>query len=189
VLHCNLIAMEEYGGRYCSLTEGHPNYINTEEYQNIVDKHIMFKDMSNDVYLMSAGIASSWPYGRGCYISADEQFIIWIGEEDHLRIMCMQKSTILNDVFDRLESVLQVVSAIDGLKFATSVDYGNVASCPTNLGTCMRASVHIPIPYLTSDGTDKKAKVLCKTLGLSVRGTCIHVSVSVYVCVLCFYCS
>ena len=35
----------------------------------------------------------------------------------------------------------------------------------------MRASVHIKVPNLTADGTDKKAKAICKSLGLSVRGT------------------
>ncbi|GMH50787.1 hypothetical protein TrVE_jg171, partial [Triparma verrucosa] len=49
--------------------------------------------------------------------------------------------------------------------------YGYVTSCPSNLGTGMRASVHVKIPNLTADGTDKKAKVVCKPLGLSVRGT------------------
>jgi len=62
----------------------------------------MFKDMSNDSYLVQAGIAGNWPYGRGCYVSEDEGFIVWVGEEYHLRIMCMKKGTILNEVFDRL---------------------------------------------------------------------------------------
>merc|ERR1712193_435094 len=35
----------------------------------------------------------------------------------------------------------------------------------------MRASVHIQLPNLTKDGTDTKAKEICKPLGLSVRGT------------------
>lgn len=52
-----------------------------------------------------------------------------------------------------------------------SADYGVVTSCPTNCGTGMRASVHIPLPNLTKDGTDKKAKEICRPLGLSVRGT------------------
>jgi creatine kinase len=34
----------------------------------------------------------------------------------------------------------------------------------------MRASVHIQVPKLTADGTDAKAKAICKPLGLSVRG-------------------
>ena len=61
----------------------------------------MFKDMAADTYLASAGIASDWPYGRGCYVSEDKGFIVWVGEEDHLRIMAMKKGTVINDVFDR----------------------------------------------------------------------------------------
>ena len=160
-----------YGGGYNSLTPGHADFRNEEEYQALVKAHIMFKDMAADTYLASAGIASHWPHGRGCYVSEDKGFVIWVGEEDHLRIMCMYKGTLLNDVFDRLEAALKVVNGIEGLEFAVSADYGMVTSCPTNLGTGMRASVHIPIPNLTSDGTDAKAKAVCKPLGLSVRGT------------------
>lgn len=49
----------------------------------------MFKDMSADTFLLDAGIAKHWPYGRGCYVSGDGGFIIWVGEEDHLRVMAM----------------------------------------------------------------------------------------------------
>eukprot|EP01043_Picozoa_sp_COSAG02_P058262 COSAG02_NODE_7220_length_3111_cov_23.130218_7_plen_53_part_00 len=31
-----------------------------------------------------------------------EGFLIWVGEEDHLRIMAMRKGKTLNKVFDRL---------------------------------------------------------------------------------------
>merc|ERR1711871_1876477 len=123
-----LIKDPAYGGQYYSLTPGHPSHIDEAMYKELVKAHIMFKDMAADPYLASAGIASDWPYGRGCYVSADKQFIIWVGEEDHLRIMCMQKGTLLNDVFDRLEEALGVVNGIDGLEFATSPDYGMVTS-------------------------------------------------------------
>merc|ERR1711953_1595295 len=63
------------------------------------------------------------------------------------------------------------MGSIDGIKFATSSDYGYVTSCPSNLGTGMRASVHVKLPNLTADGTDAKAKEVAKPLGLSVRGT------------------
>ena len=166
-----LKAMPEFGGGYNSLTPGHADHIDDDAYSQLIVEHIMFKDMAADTYLAAAGIASDWPYGRGCYVSEDRGFVIWVGEEDHLRIMCMKKAAVLNDVFDRLKAALDVVNAIEGLEFAHSDDYGVVTSCPTNLGTGMRASVHIPIPNLTADGTDAKAKVICKPLGLSVRGT------------------
>ena len=50
-----LIAMPEYGGKYVSITPGHPNFIDEAEYQQYVDAHIMFKDMSVDKYLLAAG--------------------------------------------------------------------------------------------------------------------------------------
>lgn len=93
-----LKAMPEYGGGYNSLTEGHPDRISDEEYEQLVADHIMFKDMSNDSYLAASGISGHWPNGRGCYVSEDRSFIVWVGEEDHLRIMCMKRGTMLNEV-------------------------------------------------------------------------------------------
>jgi hypothetical protein len=104
-----LIADPNYGGKYVSITPGHENFIDEAEYNEYVKAHIMFKDMSVDSYLLAAGIAGDWPFGRGCYVSEDKGFIIWNGEEDHLRIMCMQKGHILNKVFDRLEQAVKVV--------------------------------------------------------------------------------
>eukprot|EP00798_Chlamydomonas_sp_ICE-L_P002682 gene2682-12915_t len=165
-----LIENPDFGGEYVSISPGHAKFVDEARYQELVDAHIMFKDMAADPYLNSAGISGGWPYGRGCYISADKQFIIWLGEEDHLRIMCMQKGTMLNAVFDRLKSAIDVVEGLIEGGTARHPEFGVVTSCPTNIGTGMRASVHIPLPNLTADGTDAKAKAIAKPLGLSVRG-------------------
>ena len=164
-----LIKDSSFGGHYYSITPGNEHFITPKKYQELVDDHIMFKDMSHDKYLNSAGISADWPHGRGCYVSADKQFIVWVGEEDHLRIMCMMQGTVLNKVFDRLKTAQEIVEKNVG-SFAKSKSFGFVTSCPTNLGTGMRASIHIKLPFLTSDGTDKQAKAVCKPLGLSVRG-------------------
>jgi len=173
---------EKFGGSVYSLSPNlgmdadgkeikNPNFIDEAKYQELVDAHVMFKDMAADAYLASAGIASDWPNGRGCWQSEDKQMIIWFGEEDQLRIMCMKKGTRLDEVFTGLKTLLDTVESIDGIEFAKSDKYGYVTSCPSNLGTGMRASVHVKVPNLTSDGTDAKAKAVCKPLGLSVRGT------------------
>jgi len=83
----------------------------------------------------------------------------------------MKKGSDLLDVFSNLNEMLKTVESIDGIEFARDENYGYVTSCPSNLGTGMRASVHVKIPNLTKDGTDAKAKEVCKPLGLSVRGT------------------
>ena len=172
-----LIDDPEFKGTIYSMSPDHgegvenPNKIDDAKYKELVDAHVMFKDMDADPFLKSAGISSDWPYGRGCYQSEDKECIIWFGEEDQLRIMCMKKGTKLNEVFDRLKKLLDKVESIEGITFAKSDKYGYVTSCPSNLGTGMRASVHIKLPNLTSDGTDAKAKEVCNPLGLSVRGT------------------
>jgi hypothetical protein len=171
-----LVDDPEYGGNIYSLSPDHgdgpnPNLISDKKYNELVKAHVMFKDMDADPYLKSAGIASDWPYGRGCWQSKDKQCIIWFGEEDQLRIMCMKKGSRLDEVFNRLKKMLDTVESIDGINFAKSDKYGYITSCPSNLGTGMRASVHVKVPNLTSDGTDRKAKEICGPLGLSVRGT------------------
>ena len=53
---------EKWGGQVYSLTPdfgdqglNNPNLIDKEEYQKLVDPHVMFKDMDADPYLKSAG--------------------------------------------------------------------------------------------------------------------------------------
>ena len=85
-----LIAHPDFGGKYLSISPDTPNTISDTEYNSRVAAHQMFKDMSHDKYLNVAGISGDWPNGRGMYISQAEDFIVWVGEEDHLRIMSMQ---------------------------------------------------------------------------------------------------
>merc|ERR1711972_464313 len=165
-----LIANPEFGGNYFSLTPGHKNHIDEAKYQELVKAHIMFKDMSADSFLVDAGIAAHWPHGRGCYVSEDKGFIIWVGEEDRLRIMAMKKSLKINDVFDRLKAAIDKVEDLIPGGCAKSKDFGVITSCPTNMGTGMRASVHIKIPNLTKGGSDEKAVAILKPYGLGVRG-------------------
>jgi len=159
-----------FGGQYLSITPGSPYEISAEEYDRRVAAHQMFKDMSSDRFLNVAGISGDWPYGRGMYVSEDQDFLVWVGEEDHLRIMAMQKGGNLNALFDRLHMGLGI---LEGLlpAFAMSGKYGAIASCPTNLGAGMRASLHMKLPRLTKGGTDLSAVTnTAKGLGLAVRG-------------------
>jgi creatine kinase len=159
-----------FGGRYLSITPGSPDEIDADEYVRRVQAHQMFKDMSADPYLNSAGISADWPYGRGMYVSRDEDFLVWVGEEDHLRIMAMQHGGNLNALFDRLRAGLEILTELLP-PFATSPTYGNVTSCPTNLGAGMRASLHMKLPGLTSNGSDlTRLQQEAEKLGLAVRG-------------------
>ena len=159
-----------FGGMYLSITPGSADAIDAAEYDRRVNSHQMFKDMSGDRYLNVAGISADWPHGRGMYVSEGEDFLVWVGEEDHLRIMAMQHGGNLNGLFERLRSGLERLQDLLP-DFAASPCYGNVTSCPTNLGASMRASLHLRLPGLSSNGRDLgRLKGQAKALGLAVRG-------------------
>ncbi len=165
-----LIENPEFGGQYLSITPGSPHEIDSEEYDRRVAAHQMFKDMSHDKYLNVAGISGDWPYGRGMYVSADQGFLVWVGEEDHLRIMSMQTGGNLNALFARLHEGVEILGNMLP-EFAMSDKYGAIASCPTNLGAGMRSSLHMKLPRLTKGGTDlTTVTAAAKKLGLAVRG-------------------
>ena len=160
----------DFGGQYLSITPGSPYEIDADEYNRRVAAHQMFKDMSNDKYLNVAGISGDWPYGRGMYVSEAEDFLVWVGEEDHLRIMSMKAGGNLNELFARLQDGLEILSALLPA-FAMSDKYGAIASCPSNLGAGMRSSLHMKLPRLTKGGTDlTRVTTEAKSLGLAVRG-------------------
>jgi len=162
-----------FGGDYYSLTPGHKNLIDDRSYQSLVGQHYLFKPMDNDRYLHSAGIAGDWPDGRGCYLSSDRSVNIWVGEEDHLRIMVFKRGLNLQEPYERVRQIVDMLSDHGGLDFAHSERYGVITSCPTNLGTGMRASLHLRLPAIFKPGVEKLSAegiALAKSTGLSVRG-------------------
>jgi len=71
---------------------------------------------------------------------------VWVNEEDQLRIISMQKGADIKAVFDRLCRAAAHIETV--CKFAHDEHLGYITSCPTNLGTALRASVHIKLPKL-----------------------------------------
>merc|ERR1711953_1521438 len=40
--------------------------------------------------LLASGMGRHWPDGRGVFHNDDKNLFVWVGEEDHLRIVSMQ---------------------------------------------------------------------------------------------------
>jgi len=140
--------------------------------QQLVDDHFLF--VSGDRNLKVAGMERDWPEGRGIFHNKDKTFLTWVNEEDQLRIISMQSGGDVRAVFDRLargiKAVGDSVKAESGKDFMLDAKYGYVHSCPTNLGTGMRASVHIDLPGYTAEGV-KILEARCEELHLQPRGT------------------
>merc|ERR1711974_448833 len=140
--------------------------------QQLVDDHFLF--MSGDPNLKVAGMERDWPEGRGIFHNADKTFLVWVNEEDQLRIISMQKGGDVKAVFSRLARGIQAVGdsvhAESGKGFMLDDRLGYLHSCPTNLGTGMRASVHVDLPGWTKEGVPL-LKARCEELNVQPRGT------------------
>jgi arginine kinase len=96
--------------------------------------------------------------------------MIWIGEEDQLRIISIMHGCDLGAVDASLHQLLTAIEK-SGLKFAEHPTYGVITTCPTNMGTGKRQSILGKFPKLSKAGTDEKnLKETAKSLGLQARG-------------------
>lgn len=135
------------------------------EQQKLVDDHYLFKE--GDRFLTAAKICRFWPTGRGIFYNPSKTFIVWINEEDHMRIISMQKGGDIMAVYKRLKEGAEYLETC--MEFAHNDKYGYLTSCPTNIGTAIRASVHISLPHLAANRT--KLEEIAGRYNLQVRGT------------------
>ncbi|ORC88155.1 putative arginine kinase [Trypanosoma theileri] len=150
----------ELQGKYYPLTG-----MSKETQNKLIEDHFLFKE--GDRFLQAAHACDHWPTGRGIYHNDEKTFLVWVNEEDQLRIISMQKGGNLKEVFSRL---VEGANAIEKkVKFLRDDRLGFLTFCPTNLGTTIRASVHIKLPKLGADR--KKLEEVAAKYNLQVRGT------------------
>ena len=96
--------------------------------------------------------------------------MIWVGEEDQLRIISIVHGSDLGEVDASLHSLLKQMEGA-GIVFAEHPTYGIITTCPTNMGTGKRQSILGKFPNITKKGSDEKAlKDLAKSFNLQARG-------------------
>lgn len=119
-------------------------------------------------HLMSPQHAQNRPEGRAVAVSEDESVSIMVNEEDHLRIQCLLPGL-------QLEEALRVAAGVDDaleekLDFAFSEQYGYLTSCPTNVGTGLRASVMVHLPGLVLANQAGRVLSALSQVGMAIRG-------------------
>lgn len=121
----------------------------------LVEKHLI------SPYLANARAAA-------VLVSKNEQVSIMINEEDHIRMQLyfpgFQLSTALEEAF-KLDDWLE-----KDIDFAFDEEKGYLTSCPTNVGTGMRASVMIHLPALVITKRINQMIPAINQLGFVVRG-------------------
>ncbi|MFC0525682.1 protein arginine kinase [Pontibacillus salicampi] len=101
-------------------------------------------------------------------ISKNEQVSIMVNEEDHLRIQLYVPGFQLDKA---LEQAFQLDDWLEEkVNYAFDENRGYLTSCPTNVGTGMRASVMMHLPALTMTQQMSRLIPAINQLGLVVRG-------------------
>lgn len=137
-----------------------------EEDKMQADGFLFQKPTPNNV-LANCGAARDWPNGRGIFHNREKTFLVWVNEEDHMRCISMQNGGNVKEVFARFARAINTVE--ESLKksgfhyahdehlgmFAVFIFYrlcydyaGYITTCPSNVGTGLRASVMLKLPKL-----------------------------------------
>lgn len=124
----------------------------TEEDQNqLIADHFLF-DKPVSPLLLASRMARDWPDARGIWHNQDKNFLVWINEEDHIRVISMEKGGNMKRVFERWCKGLQAFEEAirrEGHEFMWNDHHGFILTCPSNLGTGLRAGVHVALPLLS----------------------------------------
>ncbi len=127
-----------------------------------LDKRVLMEK-----HLISPHLADESRHGA-VILSQDESISIMINEEDHLRVQCLFSGFQLEEAWElanRLDDAFE-----QKLNYAFDETHGYLTSCPTNVGTGIRASVMVHLPALAMTGHINQLLPAIAQVGLAVRG-------------------
>lgn len=118
-------------------------------------------------HLISPHLAEESPAGA-VVLSENESVSIMINEEDHIRIQCLFPGFQLQNAWEKANSIDDWFEV--HIDFAFDEQRGYLTSCPTNVGTGLRASVMMHLPALVMAQQINRMLPAINQLGLVVRG-------------------
>ncbi|MBT2725516.1 protein arginine kinase [Bacillus sp. ISL-75] len=118
-------------------------------------------------HLISPHLAEDSPYGA-VILTENEEVSIMINEEDHIRIQCLYPGLQLSEALDAANEIDDWLES--NIQYAFDEKHGYLTSCPTNVGTGLRASVMMHLPGLMLTQQINKIIPAIHQLGLVVRG-------------------
>jgi len=153
----------------------------TEEQTNfLLERGFLFQIPSARNLLTGAGAARSWPNNRGIFHNETQTALCWVNEEDHCRIISMELGGNIPSVFKRfceLSDAIKASAEANGTKLMWNDTLGFMGTCPSNLGTGLRASVMVRLPEFNKlmegeNHADKELlETVCSAFDLQPRGS------------------
>lgn len=101
-------------------------------------------------------------------MDAERRRAVMVNEEDHLRIQSLRNGLALREAWAGATALDDVLER--KLEYAFSSSLGYLTSCPTNVGTGMRASVLMHLPALVLQNEMEPIANGLGKIGLTVRG-------------------
>ena len=105
---------------------------------------------------------------RGVALGPKETVSLMVNEEDHIRLQVMRSGFALDEVWQDIDKVDDLIEL--RVTYAFSEEFGYLTACPTNVGTGMRASVMLHLPALVLSKQIEKVFRALQKINLAVRG-------------------
>lgn len=105
---------------------------------------------------------------KAILLNDDENICIMINKEDHLRIQVFSAGLDLENLKNLIVEIDEKID--EACHYACDKKYGYLTTCPTNVGTGMRASVMVHLPALTITGNINKVLQIVNSFGMNIRG-------------------
>ncbi|XP_058815670.1 uncharacterized protein LOC131679117 isoform X5 [Topomyia yanbarensis] len=93
-----------------------------------------------------------WPYGRGVYVSHDQDLVAWINAQEHLRVMCCTSSKNPANIGSTYSKIGRAMNFLDDkIQFKHSYFLGHLVSRPSFLGTGLKITLSLELPHLRKE--------------------------------------
>ncbi|TYA09836.1 protein arginine kinase [Paenibacillus faecis] len=133
----------------------------------LADLDELDKKILVEKHLISPNLAGESRKGAA-FISEDESLSIMVNEEDHLRIQCLYPGLQVQEAWEKATAIDDIFE--DHVDYAFDANRGFLTSCPTNVGTGLRASVMMHLPALVLTQQINRILSAVSQVGLTVRG-------------------
>lgn len=116
-------------------------------------------------------ISSDFAKSKKCkavLLHENETISVMVNEEDHIRIQGILPGNNIDEAFEITNRIDDLIE--ENTEYAFDKDIGYLTSCPTNLGTGLRASYMLHIPCLIDSGQLEHYMPSLNKFGITVRG-------------------
>jgi len=147
-----------------------PGGMTADKEESLRSRGNLFQEPDSTL-LLSSGCGRHWPDARGIFHNNDENLFVWVNEEDQMRIVSMEKGDNVKRIIERFAkatSTIQDCLKKEGSDFMHNEHLGWILTCPSNLGTGLRAGAMVKVPHFSSR---KDFKSIVAKMGLQARGT------------------